>query len=268
MKVFTRGLLVAAALCAVPFATRGTSVQAQGPASSPNRMLVQMWHVKPDMLATFRELVSSQLIPAQKKAGLGYRWTFATGPIGGPGFTYMSLQPVPTYATLAQGPAGRRGMGDEAWNRYNDRLRQTLTGTEAFVYTLRPELSLTSGASTPPRYVEVTEWQALAGKAAEFRALTGAEYLPAWRKAGVTQQWVYVVDYGETPANHFLFIRGLADLGELDRPSILQQGGLSADAVAALNMRRGLLAEGSNRRVMDFVPEMSFGTLAASSTTH
>lgn len=263
MRVLRVGLLLASAALVAALATTAGHAQGQGsganaPASS--HLLVQVWHVKPDMLATFRELVSKQLLPAQQKGGLQYRWTWSDTPMGGSGFTFVSTQPVANYAQFGLGPAGRRGMGDAAWNDYNTKLRTTLTGTESYIYTARPELTIRSGASTAPPFVEVTEWQALTGKTDEFVRVMSGEYLPAYRKAGVKDLWTYGVDYGETPANHFVFVRAVTKYDEFDGPGLLTRGGLTPAASTELGRRRGETATGMNRRVYQFVPELSFGS--------
>jgi len=263
------GLLVASTTLAIALGTASGHTQGRGsaaPAASTSHLIVQVWHVKPDMLATFRDLVSKQLLSAQKKAGLQFRWTWADTPMGGTGFTFVSTQPVASYAQFSLGPAGRRGMGDAAWNEYNNKLRATLTGTESFIYTMRPDLSIQSGSATAPAFVEVTEWQALTGKAQEFARITGSEYIPNYRKGGLKDLWTYGVDYGETPANRFVMVRAMASYADLDT-GLLAKAGLAADAIAQMNQRRNETATGMNRRVYQFEPELSFGSPTAAAAT-
>jgi len=266
------GRLMASTTLAVAVATAGGLAQGRGsaapvaPAAGTPHLLVQVWHVKPDMIALFRDLVSKQLLPAQKNAGLAFRWTWADSPMGGTGFTFVSTQPLANYAQLAAGPAGRRGMGDAAWNEYNIKLRTTLTGTESYMYTMRPDLSIQSGLATAPAFVEVTEWQAFNGKAQDFARVTSSDYIPNYRKGGIKDLWTYVVDYGETPANRFVLVRGMTGYADLDT-SALPKAGLAADAIAQMNQRRGETATGMNRRVYQFEPELSFGSPSAATTT-
>lgn len=263
------GLLVASTTLAVAFGAAGGHAQGRGsaaPAASTSHLVIQEWHVKPDMLTAFRDLVSKQLLPAQKKAGLTFRWTWSDTPMGGTGFTFVSVQPIASYAQFSLGPAGRRGMGDAAWNEYNNKLRPTLTGTQAFIYTMQPDLSIQSGSTTAPPFVEVTEWQATTGKVQDFRRLLASDYLPVYRKGGIKDLWTYVVDYGDTPANHFVLVRSMGAYADLDS-SALVKGGLTTDAVAQLNQRRGDTATGMNRRVYQFEPDLSFGSPTAAPAT-
>jgi hypothetical protein len=47
------------------------------------------------------------------------------------------------------------------------------------------------------------------GKAQDFARVTSSDYIPNYRKGGIKDLWTYVVDYGETPANRFVLVRGM-----------------------------------------------------------
>ena len=89
---------------------------------APQRIQVQTTVVKPEGLTTYQDLIPTHAIPALKKAGVPWRWVFATGPIG-PGFTFVSVSPVATFADFDKGNPLRRGLGDAAFEIYNAKFR-------------------------------------------------------------------------------------------------------------------------------------------------
>lgn len=226
----------------------------------PQRSLVQIVQVKPEMVGTYQDLIKSELIPAQKKAGVTYRWTFANGPMGGQGFTYVSVQPIATFAQFDEGPAIRRAMGDEWFASYNAKLRPTLVSTRSFIYTLRADLSIQSSSATAPPLAQVVAWQIAPGKTDEFTAIMTTDYLPNYKKAGVTDFWAFAVSFGDVPAGRIVTVRGLAKYADLDGPGLLQKAGLTQEAVAQLNARRSAIATGMSNTVVSFVADMSFGS--------
>ena len=84
---------------------------------APARMLVSTTQVKPEMANAYEALIKNELMPAAKKGGQPFRWTFANGPIGGAGFTYVAVTPIANLAVFDEpgGPAARRAMGETAW---------------------------------------------------------------------------------------------------------------------------------------------------------
>jgi hypothetical protein len=266
------GFLVAAA---VGVAAAGTSMglaQGRGGATTqqapPQRTLLQIAQVKPDMIGTFEDLIKNELIPAQKKAGVAYRWTFANGPMGGQGFTFVGVQPITSYAQFDQGPAIQRAMGADWYANYNAKLRATLVSTRSFVQTLRADLSIQSGSPTAPPLAQVQTFQVAPGKGEEFTRIMTSDYLPNYKKAGVKDFWAFAINFGDVPAGQIVTVRSLSKYADLDGPGLLQKAGLSPEAAAQINARRAAVASGVSNTVVRFVPEMSFGSPAPRPSSH
>ena len=259
----TRSVVAAAVL-----ATAAVSVGfAQGrggtaPQATPQRILVQVTQVKPEMAAAFENLIKTELVPAAKKSGQPFRWTYTNGPVGGPGFSYTAVTPVADFTIFDQpnGPAARRAMGETAWSAYQAKLRPMIVSTESSLLTLRQDLSL-PGAGMPPALALVTAYQIAPGKGDEFTRSMTTDYLPNYRKAGVKSFAVYAVSYGDVPQGRVVTVRGISKYADLDGLGLLRQAGLSAEAANQINLRRAAIATGASNVVQRFIPEMSFGAI-------
>jgi hypothetical protein len=243
------------------------SVSAQGGAAAqqapaPVRLRVQVTEVKPDMVQRWQDLTRTEAIPAQKKAGLAWRHTFAAGGPFGPGSTFVTVQPVTNYAQFDQGSAITRGLGADGAAKLNAKLQPTIVRTHARILTLQANDSIESRSTTPPALVVVQTIQLLPGKGAEYGNLWRSDYLPHYRKAGVRDIWVFTANYG-APLGQIVTVRPISTYAELDQqPGLLQRGGLSAEAAQKINARRSALISGSEIEVHRFIPELSFGTTA------
>jgi hypothetical protein len=73
-------------------------IKAQATVAQPTRFRVQVTQVKPDMVQQWQNLIRTEAIPAQKRAGMLWRHTFADGgPFGSSG-TFVTVQPVANFA--------------------------------------------------------------------------------------------------------------------------------------------------------------------------
>jgi len=239
----------------------GPSVNAQGTTAQPPpiRIRVQVTEVKPDMVQQYQDLARTEAIPAQKKAGMAWRWTWRDGGPFGENSMFYTIQPVTNFAQFDQPNALTRGMGAEAAAKHQAKVAATIVSSHAWIDTVDPNNRIESGSKTPPAMAIVETWQTLPGKAQEFLELLRTEYLPRYRKAGVRDVWVHSTFYGGS-AGQITIVRPIGKYAELDQlPGLLQRGGLSADAAQKVNARRAALVSGNHRTVLRFVPDLSFG---------
>ena len=234
--------------------------QAQGgqPAPAPERTLVTTTHVKPEMVPAYQELIQKEVVPAFKKAGLPFRWVFANGPVG-PGATFVSVQPIQKYADFDQGPMLRAAMGD-AYDKYLARVRPMVVSTHGVIQTLVQNASLRSFSGKPPVWVTVTTVNLQQGRGPEFASITAEEYLPAYKKAGVADYWVFAANFG-APGTTRTIVTPISGWADLDQPSPLTRA-LGQEAAQKLGQKRGALTTGAQTVVMRYVPELSFGVPA------
>jgi hypothetical protein len=219
-------------------------------------VLVTTTQVKPEMVTAWQELIQKEAIPALKKAQLPWRWVFNHGPVG-PGFTYVSVQPVANFAEFDLGPALRRGMGNEAFANYQSKLRPMLVSTYNVVQTLMQNASLQSFSSKPPELVLVQNYQLLAGKGPEFARITETEFLPALKKAGVTDYLVFATTFGRSGGQRTI-VQTASKYADFDPGPMLNRA-IGAEAAQKLNLSRNMLTSSSDITIMSLVPSLSFG---------
>jgi hypothetical protein len=251
-------LAIATSWSAVSFAQGQGAPGQQAP---PQRIRIQITQVKPDMVDAYQNIIKSELIPGLKKAGLPWLWTYATGPIG-QGFTFINAQPITGYAQYDQPGTLQKALGPDGVAKYNAKLRPTLVSTNAWIQTINPAMSIMStGATAPPALVVVQDFQVIPGKNGEFADIMTKEYLPAMKKAGVKDFWVYNTNFGG-PGGRVTTVRAIAKYAELDpQPGggLLVQGGLTQQAAQQLNARRAALISGTETNIYRYVPDLSFG---------
>ena len=233
----------------------------------PQRIQVTITQLKPDMQLTWDDLVKNELLPVQKKANVPWRQTYANGPFG-QGFTRVVVTPVANYAQFDLPGLFQRAATAEAGANYNAKIRPAVVNTQSRVMTLQPNNSIQSNSAAPPVLIVVQTAQLLPGKGADFNASMTQDYLPAFKKAGVKDLWVYGTNQGG-PGGQITMVRLIQKYADLDQPGLLQQAGLAGDAVQKINARRNaLLASGIETEVYRYMPELSFGTPTAPRSTN
>lgn len=251
------GAFVVAGLAAM--AQESVSAQA-GAAAPPQRVAVTTTQIKPDMIATWRDLIQKEAVPAFKKAGVPWRWVFSSGPLGGQAFTFVTVTPVANFAQYDQPPAIQRAMGQDGAAKYNAKLLPTIVSSHTVIQTLISQASLQSFSSTPPVLARVATTQLLPGKGPEFTQITASEFLPALKKAGVTDYLVFATTYGGQ-GNERTIVTLLSKYADLDAPNPFVRA-LGQEAAQKLNQKRAALTSGTEAIVLRFVPELSYGVPA------
>jgi hypothetical protein len=253
-------VVAAIALAVIAAVSRAQAPAQQGP--PPQRIVVTVTQLKPDMVTTWEDLQKNELIPAQKKAGLPWRHTLGNG-ISGQSFTRISIGPLANYAQLDM-PGGfiTRAVSAEANANYNAKIRPTIESQHQSIATLQADLSIMSNSTTMLGLQVVQSLQVLPGKGGDFAASMREDYLPAYKKAGVKDYWVFVTTQGG-PGGERILVRPIAKYADLDRPGLLAQAGLSEEQQAKIGARRNAtLASGVRTEVFRFIPELSYGTAA------
>jgi hypothetical protein len=234
-----------------------TDLQAQGGQQAPPaRSLVTTTIVKADMVTQYQELVQKEAVPAFKKAGLPYRWVFASGPVGS-GSTFVSAQPISKYAQFDQGPILRNAMGAEAYVKYLARMRPMIVSTHGVIQTLVQNASIVSYSGKPPAWIIVATTNLLPGKGPEYASITANEVIPALKKAGVTDSWMFAANFG-APGTQRTVVTPIGSWADLDQPNPLNRA-LGQEAAQKLNQKRAALTTGTESVVLRYVAEMSFG---------
>jgi hypothetical protein len=253
-------LSMTAALLAVGMAwTAGGSAQAQQPGSPPQMIIVRVFQLKPEMVTTFEDLAKNVTIPALKKAGQPWRATWAS--VTGSNNIRITVSPFADYADFDQAPGGftaaqQRALGPDGWQIYLGKLRQTYVSQQTIVQALRPDLTLQSNSSAPPTLASMRTIQLLPGKGDEFTRFMTSEYVPAVKKAGGKDYWVYATAFG-APQGQFVFVRPASKYADMARGGAL--AALPAEVRAPINARQNALISSSEVNWYRYVPDLSYG---------
>jgi hypothetical protein len=253
-------LLAAVAVTWIAVRAQGQRGGAQGAATQqapPVRIRIQITQVKPDMSRTYQDLIKSTVVPGLKKAGQPWQWVFTTGAVGQAN-TFITARPVANYAEFDQPGALQRAIGADGVASFQAKITPTILSQQSWMQTLNQNMSIVSNASAPPALVLVQDFQVLPGKNQDFAALMTSEYLPAYKKAGVKDFWVYATNIGG-PGGRITTVRPIANYAELDQPGLLNRAGMAQEAIQQLNARRAALTAGNETNVSRFVPELSYG---------
>src|SRR3989442_5799737 len=253
-------LLAAVAVTWIAVRAQGQRGGAQGGAAQqapPVRVRIQITQVKPDMSRMYQDLIKSTVIPGLKKAGQPWQWVFTTGAVGQAN-TFITARPVANYAEFDQPGALQRAIGADGVASFQTKITPTIVSQQSWIQTLNQNMSIVSNASAPPALVLVQDFQVLPGKNQDFAALMTSEYLPAYKKAGVKDFWVYGTNIGG-PGGRITTVRPIANYAELDQPGLLNRAGMAQEAIQQLNARRAALTAGNETNVSRFVPELSYG---------
>jgi hypothetical protein len=178
------------------FKTGAVVAQTGAQQPPPVRVLVTTTQVKPGMAADYRAIIQSETIPANKKAGVPWRWVFQSGPLSGQAGLYLTVTPVTNFAQFDGPNPMQRALGTEGAAKVNARIQATIVSTHSVLQTLIANASLQSYSSTPPPLIRVQEIDLIAGKGGDFTTLLTQSYLPALKKAGVTDYLVFTTSYG------------------------------------------------------------------------
>lgn len=253
------------AVCATVWATAanvggagqgGTGQPGAQPA--PQRISITTTQIKPDMLVTWQDIIRNETIPALKKAGVPWRWVWANTPVGGPGFTYVTVTPVTNYAQFDQPSPLEKVLGADGLARYNAKIRPAIVSTHTEIHTMVQQASIQSFSGKPPALATVQTIQVLPGRGQEWAAITASDVLPALKKAGVTDYWVSTTTFGG-PQQRRTIVTAIANFAQLDAGPLLNRA-LGAEAAQKINEKRNALTTGpSEITVMRFVPDLSFG---------
>jgi hypothetical protein len=227
----------------------------------PIRVLVTTTSVKPDMIDAFQNLIRAETVPANKKAGVLWRWVFAYGPLSGDAFRYLTVIPVANFSMFDQPNAVTRALGPEGAAKYNAKLRPMILSQHFVVQTLQPNLSIQTYSTTPPALALVNTIDLIPGKAAEFTAIQAEQYLPAMKKAAMgTDYLVFNTNYGGPPSQRTI-VQYLNKYADLDQTPPLQRV-LGVEGAQQLNQRRASLFARNENAVYRFVPDLSYGAPA------
>lgn len=225
-------LALTAALGAYCYAQPGRRLE-----SAPDRSLITVIRVKPEMLSEWLELQRKAVVPALKKAGLTSRIVY-TSPAFGTAFEYMIVQPMKKFGDFDLAESRAEALGSVVDAALAERLRKCVISTSSFLSTALPDLSNPPENSNPP-VIQFLRLRIAPGKMEEYQALYKTEVVPALKKANAN---VIVASRRlGTDGYDLTFETALTKFADLDAPPALFRA-LGPQGVANLTAKLNDLA--------------------------
>lgn len=237
-------------------------VGAQG-AAPPQRelLLINEVQLKPDMTTQWAELQKSEMIPAMRKAGARLRDTWANGPGGDP-YLRVMVTPIASLATF-DGPGPLvRALGQEGAEALGAKNRKHIASARSTIVMTRPDL----GFGTRPAAFKLgllSIVNTANGRGADFEALLKSDVVPALKKGGVAYYAVAQVVFGDD-VNKYLTLSAVNDYAELAKGSPLERS-LGPEGMAKLTQKAAPLITRLERRIVRYLPDLSYGPSAPTS---
>jgi hypothetical protein len=142
------------------------------------RSYVQVVRLKPDMVTEWLNLQRTEVIPAQKKAGVTSRTTLVTSV--GESFEYLIITPFPEWSAMDGDSPLVKALGAEGAAQLNAKLRRCILVQSNYMVNRQDSLSIPA-ADAPVWNTVIREFAP--GKQAEYLAFYKREVLPALQKA-------------------------------------------------------------------------------------
>jgi len=251
----TYPLLLAAAATVVSFAAPLIAATQPTTAVPNTRFLVQTVRLKPEMVREWVQLQQSEVIPAQKKAGVTSRTTVVTQV--GNAFEYAILTPFPSWAAMDSDAPLVRALGADGAAQLNTKLRKCIFTQSSYITSRVDSLSIDAGQAAVWR-IQVR--RVIPGKMPEYMAYYKAEVLPGLQKAKadgkIAGSSIAIRGVG-APTGEFTTVTFYSKFADLDAGDPLV-GALGREAAAAVNAKGLQLATNTQVIVRRRIADLSF----------
>lgn len=181
-------------------------------AQQPQLMRLSYTKVNPGMSHDYEE-AAKLVSAAQKKAGAPWREVWATGIAGE--FMYVGVSPIKNMAQFDSPSPVNSQLTPEQRTQYATLSRNAVRETRYVIVQHLPDLSISSGRTSPPALARVTTVRTKAGKGLDFEALVKNMLLPAWKKAGIKDIVVHRMVAGGV-SGEYQFVQFFDKYAEVD----------------------------------------------------
>lgn len=254
MKRLMRSLVLATAVIPAGVA----DLQGQ-PGPGVTRSYVQLVRLKPEMVTEWIRLQRTEVIPAQKKAGVASRTTLVTQV--GDAFEYVIITPFPEWSAMDNPTPLQRALGNEGAAALNENLRKCVLVQQNYVVNRRDSLSVNPDNANDAVVWQTTTRQLAPGKTAqEYYAHYRADILPGMKRAKAMghQLGSTVAARGMgAAAGEIVTVNHFAKFADLDKGSGLTAA-LGAEAAAAANAKGAGLTTVTRTVIRRRLPDLSF----------
>lgn len=238
MRAPSPSLLVATTVLLATAATLPRAAEAQ-PARGVTRSYVQVYRLRPEMVTEWVNLQRTEVIPAQKKAGVPSRTTLVTAV--GNAFEYFVLTPFPSWAAMDGDAPLVRALGADGAAQLNAKLRRCILTQSSYMTNRQDSLTIDGGTALVWR---IALRKVLPGKMPEYLAWHRAEVLPGLQKAkaaGKIAGSTVAVRGAGAPTGEFSVVTYHNSFAELDAGDPLIQV-LGREAAGAINSKNALFS--------------------------
>jgi len=118
-----------------------------GGAGVPKMISVLRSRVRPDKVDEYLGLVKNEVLPAAKKSGLTV-FSVSRVRYGAPTTEFISVAGLSKWADLDGGFGVPKGMGEEGYQRFLEKIRPLLVESEYAMYRFQPDLSYLPAAGS------------------------------------------------------------------------------------------------------------------------
>jgi hypothetical protein len=250
--------VIVLALAALSQAPRLRAQSGQPPQAQ--LLLITEVQLKPDSAPDWTELQKSEQIPAQKKGGVLWRDTWASG-VAGDAYLRAIVTPIADLA-LFDGPSPAiKALGQEGAAALGAKTRKLIAGSRSAVIRTRPDL----GFGTRPaayKLAILTTVTVVNGRAADFEAFIKTDVAPALKKVNVSYYSVSQVVYGGN-TNEFRTLIPVNDFAEIAKGHPLERA-LGSDGMIKLLQKSAPFISQVDRTIIRYLPDLSFQARPAS----
>ncbi len=237
-------------------------LHAQNPppaAPAPARSSVTISHVKPEMIDAYQALIKAEAIPAEKKAGVAWRHTYTSTPIGEQG-VFVVVRPITNLAQYDEPEPLDRALGREGAAKLRVKTRSMIVSQRTLIQTLQPDLSIDSHATEPAKLVLVQDVYLHPDKGAAYNSLMTSQVLPALKKVGVKDYYVFTTNFGG-PFQMRTIVEPIPNFAALEQiPGGRLVRAVGEEAAQRINAQRFAMIQRQESSVMRLVPDLTFTT--------
>lgn len=263
MTRFARLSALISLVCASLWLASSDSLVRAQSASAPQRQLLMINEIqlKPETAPDWTELQKSVLDSMKKVATRG-REVWASGPGGDP-YGRAIVTPIASLAQFDNPNPFVKALGEQAFTDYSAKNRKLIAGSHSTIVVTRPDLGFGTRPNGPPKLALLTIVNAASGRGLDFEALLKSDVVPALKKGGVGYYSVVQVVFGDD-ANKYMTLMLVNDYAEIAKGSPLERA-LGPEGMTKLTQKAGPLVTRLERRIIRYLPDLSFGPAATTS---
>jgi hypothetical protein len=226
----------------------------QSDPATPQLFQITVYKIKPDMVAEWESLVKAA-IPALKKAGVPMVSFWQTAIFGEN--EWVAATPIAKFAEYDGANPFVRALGEAGAMRLHAMAVKCLAEpARGYAVRFRRDLSINQPMTEPPAIATVTSIHVAFGKGQEFEAIVKGDVLPAMKKAGLTQFWVYEAVQGGD-VNGWTIVTPYKNFAEVDVPSPMVRA-IGQEGAQKIAAKSAGIVVSMERSVMRYRVDLSY----------